>query len=113
MPSWIEPTCCAPGTMQLRSFVGDPHLWGVQREERPGWEWVQHQIQRWVPQLPATIETFEQRAHRAIPRAEKGHRGRVRQAVEALPPGIEWLSNARFGPGVRDVMEALEDWAAR
>lgn len=111
VPSWIEPTCCAPGTMQLRSFVGDPHLWGVHREERPGWEWVQHQIQRWVPQLSDSTETLEQRAHRAIPRAEMGHRGRVRQAVEALPQGIEWLSNARFGPGVRDVMEALEDWA--
>lgn len=111
--SWIEPSCCAVGTMQLRSFVGDPHLWEVHREERPGWEWVANQIRRWLPQLPEAAETLEQRAHRAIPRAEKGHRGRVRQAVEALPQGIEWLSNARFGPGVRDVMEALEDWAGK
>jgi oxygen-dependent protoporphyrinogen oxidase len=113
VPSWIEPTCCAPDCMQLRSFVGDPHLWGVHRDERVGWEWVLHQIQRWVPQLPAASETLEQRAHNAIPRAEIGHRARVAQAVEALPPGIEWLSNARFGPGVRDVMECLEEWSRR
>ncbi len=111
VPSWIEPTCCAPGSMQLRSFIGDPHLWGAHREERPGWEWVAQQLRRWVPGLGAAAETFEQRAHRAIPRAEKGHRARVRQAVEAMPSGLEWLSNARFGPGVRDVMEALEEWA--
>ncbi len=111
VPSWIEPTCCAPGTMQLRSFVGDPHLWGVRREERASWEWVSSQIRRWVPGLPAAAETLEQRAHRAIPRAEKGHRGRVAQAVGALPAGVEWLSNARFGPGVRDVLEALDAWA--
>lgn len=111
VPSWIEPSCCAAGTMQLRSFVGDPKLWGVHREERPGWEWVFHQIRRWVPGLGEADQILEQRAHRAIPRAEIGHRGRVRQAVEALPAGVEWLSNARFGPGVRDVMEALEDWA--
>jgi oxygen-dependent protoporphyrinogen oxidase len=111
VPSWIEPTCCAPATMQLRTFIGDPHLWGAHREERPGWEWVQHQIRHWVPGMPNASETLEQRAHRAIPRAEMGHRSRVRQALEALPAGIEWLSNARFGPGVRDVVGALESWA--
>jgi oxygen-dependent protoporphyrinogen oxidase len=113
VPSWIEPSCCAPGTMQLRSFVGDPHLWNVHREERPAWEWVAHQLRRWLPELADAAETLEQRAHRAIPRAEKGHRAKVRQALEALPAGVEWLSNARFGPGVRDVMEALEGWAGQ
>jgi oxygen-dependent protoporphyrinogen oxidase len=34
----------------------------------------------------------------------------VRRAVEGLPQGIHWLSNARFGPGVRDVIEGLEPW---
>ena len=26
------------------------------------------------------------------------------------PPGVDWLSNARFGPGVRDILEGLEVW---
>jgi oxygen-dependent protoporphyrinogen oxidase len=39
-----------------------------------------------------------------------GHRGRVRKAVEALPRNLDWISNARFGPGVRDVIEGLEPW---
>ncbi|MBI4911578.1 MAG: protoporphyrinogen oxidase [Acidobacteria bacterium] len=110
VPSWIEPSSCAPEFMQLRSFIGDPHLWGVRREERPTWEWVWTQIRRWVPGLSEAVQTREDRAHQAIPRAEKGHRGRVRTAVEGLPQGIEWISNARFGPGVRDVMEGLEAW---
>jgi oxygen-dependent protoporphyrinogen oxidase len=113
VPSWIEPTCCPDGLMQLRSFVGDPKLWGVKREERPPWEWVQGQIKKWVPDLPAAVDTREDRAHNAIPRAEVGHRARVKTALEAMPAGIEWLSNARFGPGVRDVMEGLEEWIGR
>ena len=111
VPSWIEPSCCPPGLMQLRSFVGDPHLWGVKREERPSWEWVQGQIRKWVRELPSAADMREDRAHNAIPRPEVGHRARVQTALEALPQGIEWLSNARFGPGVRDVMEGLEAWS--
>lgn len=111
VPSWIEPSCCPDGLMQLRSFVGDPHLWGVKREERPAWGWVRGQIRTWIPGLAEAVDTREDRAHRAIPRAEVGHRARVQQALAALPPGVEWLSNARFGPGVRDVMEGLEAWS--
>ena len=31
----------------------------------------------------------------------------MRLAVEGLPKGLDWISNARFGPGVRDVIEGL------
>jgi len=110
VPSWIEPSCCPEGLMQLRSFVGDPKIWGVERDENPTWNWVEGQIKRWVPNLGAASDLREDRAVNAIPRAELGHRARVKQALEALPEGIEWLSNARFGPGVRDVMEGLEEW---
>jgi oxygen-dependent protoporphyrinogen oxidase len=34
----------------------------------------------------------------------------VTAAVEGLPAGVDWLSNARFGPGVRDILEGLETW---
>jgi oxygen-dependent protoporphyrinogen oxidase len=34
----------------------------------------------------------------------------VKAALEGLPRGVDWLSNARFGPGVRDILEGLEAW---
>ncbi|MCE1230008.1 MAG: hypothetical protein LWX11_11040, partial [Firmicutes bacterium] len=67
-------------------------------------------LKQWLPGLGAPLQTREELSPNAIPRAEMGHRARVRTAVEALPAGIEWLSNARFGPGVRDVIEGLEAW---
>jgi hypothetical protein len=35
----------------------------------------------------------------------------VQAAIGGLPVGVDWLSNARFGPGVRDIVEGLETWS--
>ena len=111
VPSWIDKACVPPGVMQLRSFVGDSGLW---RDPRPGepkdWAWTERHLRRWLPALGTPSQTREEVSPDAIPRAEKGHRGRVRQALEGLPAGLDWISNARFGPGVRDVIEGLEAW---
>lgn len=113
VPSWIDKGCAPEGTMQLRSFIGDSALWG---DPRPGdpkdWSWTERQLRRWLPALAAPSQTKEEHSPNAIPRAEKGHRAKVRQAVEGLPRGLDWISNARFGPGVRDVIEGLEGWLA-
>ena len=108
VPSWIDPDSAPSGTMQLRSFVGgafdtDPAL------ER--WAGVAEALKRWLPGLPEAAAVREERADRAIPRPELGHRARLAQALGGLPEGIDWVSNARFGPGVRDVVEGLEAWA--
>lgn len=111
VPSWIDPGSAPADRMQLRSFIGDPVLWNDPRPQEPkDWAWTQARLKTWVPALSDPFQTREEQSPNAIPRAEKGHRGRVRRAVEGLPQGIHWLSNARFGPGVRDVIEGLEPW---
>lgn len=111
VPSWIDPGSAPADRMQLRSFIGDSALWG---DPDPGqakdWAWTQDRLRHWVPALSAPFQTREEVNANAIPRAELGHRGRVLRAVAGLPGGIHWLSNARFGPGVRDVIEGLEPW---
>ncbi len=111
VPSWIDKGCAPKGVMQLRSFIGDSALWGDPRPEEPkDWAWTERNLRHWVPALAAPSQTLEVISINAIPRAEKGHRGRVCQAVEGLPQGLDWISNARFGPGVRDVIEGIEEW---
>jgi len=111
VPSWIDSGSAPADRMQLRSFIGDSALWNDPNPEVPkDWAWTQGQLRKWVPALSDAYQTREEFSPNAIPRAEKGHRGRVRRAVEGLPQGLHWLSNARFGPGVRDVIEGLEPW---
>lgn len=100
--------------MQLRSFIGDSTLWeDPNPEEAKDWAWTERRLKGWLPALGPAFQTREELSRNAIPRAELGHRDRVRRSLEALPAGIDWLSNARFGPGVRDVIEGLEDWIVR
>jgi len=113
VPSWIDKGCAPEGTMQLRSFIGESALWQDPEPEAPkDWAWTQARLRKWVPALGDPLQTREEESLRAIPRAELGHRARVKAAVEGLPPGIHWISNARFGPGVRDVIEGIETWVA-
>lgn len=111
VPSWIDRGCAPGDLMQLRSFIGDSTLWQDPHPEVPkDWAWTFERLRAWVPGLGAPLQTREELSRDAIPRAEVGHRARVRAAVEGLPQGVDWLSNARFGPGVRDVIEGLEAW---
>jgi protoporphyrinogen/coproporphyrinogen III oxidase len=111
VPSWIDPGSAPADRMQLRSFIGDPVLWRDPAPDAPkDWAWTMARLRKWVPTLSEPTQTREEYSENAIPRAELGHRGRVTRAVEGLPQGLHWLSNARFGPGVRDVIEGLEPW---
>ncbi|HWQ07643.1 MAG TPA: hypothetical protein VN436_00985, partial [Holophaga sp.] len=113
VPSWIDKGCAPTGMMQLRSFIGDPVLWKDPRPQEPkDWAWTERHLRRWLPALGPAGQTREETSPDAIPRAEKGHRGRVREALAGLPAGLDWISNARFGPGVRDVIEGIEGWLA-
>lgn len=111
VPSWIDHGCAPDGLMQLRSFIGDSDLWQDPEPKTPkDWAWAWARLRQWLPALQLPVQTREELSVNAIPRAELGHRTRVRQSLEALPAGIDWLSNARFGPGVRDVIEGLAEW---
>ena len=113
VPSWIDPGSAPADRMQLRSFIGDSGLWRDPQPDQPkDWAWTQTRLRHWVPALSDPYQTREELNDKAIPRAELGHRDRVRRAVAGLPRGLHWLSNARFGPGVRDVIEGLGPWVA-
>jgi oxygen-dependent protoporphyrinogen oxidase len=111
VPSWIDSGSAPVDRMQFRSFIGDSELWGDPRPDEPkDWAWTQDRLRHWVPELSDPFQTREEHSPNAIPRAEMGHRSRVKRSVQGLPQGVHWLSNARFGPGVRDVIEGLEPW---
>ena len=107
VPSWMDPQSAPEGLMQLRSFVGGAFGKSVDLE---AWEGVFARLKHWIPTLSEAAAVRHERAERAIPRPELGHRARIALAMEGLPPGVDWLSNARFGPGVRDILEGLEVW---
>ncbi len=111
VPSWIDAGCAPAGVMQLRSFIGDSKLWEDPAPDAPkNGAWVEGHLKRWLPDLSPAMDSKDIHCENAIPRAEMGHRARVRQAIGRLPEGVDWVSNARFGPGVRDVIEGMEHW---
>ena len=108
VPSWMDPDSAPAGVMQLRSFIGGAFEAAPSLED---WNGVFAALRAWVPALAAASSLRELRADRAIPRPELGHRARLERALGGLPEGLDWVSNARFGPGVRDVIEGLAIWA--
>ncbi|HEX7551907.1 MAG TPA: FAD-dependent oxidoreductase [Geothrix sp.] len=108
VPSWMDPQSAPEGQMQLRSFIGGAFGKPADLE---AWEGIFARLRHWVPSLGEAAAVRHERADRAIPRPELGHRARVQAAVAGLPTGVDWLSNARFGPGVRDILEGLESWS--
>ena len=109
VPSWMDPQSAPAGLMQLRSFVGGAFPKGPDLDR---WEGLFARLKGWLPELGEPVAVRHERAERAIPRPEMGHRARVKAALAGLPDGLDWLSNARFGPGVRDILEGLETWMA-
>lgn len=107
VPSWMDPQSAPDGLMQLRSFIGGAF---GKPEDLEAWEGIYARLKHWIPALSEAAAVRHERADRAIPRPELGHRARVRSALDGLPAGVDWLSNARFGPGVRDILEGLETW---
>ncbi len=107
VPSWIDPDSAPADLMQLRVFLGGAFEMDSSLSESAG---VQQVLRSWVPALGEPLQVREELADRAIPRPEMGHRGHVQAALAGLPKGIDWISNARFGPGVRDVVEGVEAW---
>jgi oxygen-dependent protoporphyrinogen oxidase len=108
VPSWMDPESAPGGLMQLRSFIGGAFGKPADLE---AWEGIFARLRFWIPALAEPMAVRHERAERAIPRPELGHRARVKAALEGLPAGLDWLSNARFGPGVRDILEGLEGWS--
>ncbi len=108
VPSWIDPASAPEGVMQLRTFIGGAF---ETKAELETWEGVFAALKAWLPALTEASAVRAVRADRSIPRPELGHRARLAQALAGLPEGVDWVSNARFGPGVRDVIEGMALWA--
>lgn len=109
VPSWMDPQSAPGDAMQLRSFIGGAFGKPADLE---AWEGIFARLKHWIPTLGEASLVRHERAEQAIPRPELGHRARVAEALAGLPQGLDWLSNARFGPGVRDILEGLEAWKA-
>jgi oxygen-dependent protoporphyrinogen oxidase len=97
------------GLLQVRSYLGGAYPVEPALEAWPG---VFEALRRWLPELPEALQVREERCPGAFPLLAPGHGGRVRAILEALPPGIAWIGAARFGPGVPDLAEGIEAWAA-
>ena len=97
-----------PGLLQLRTYLGgaypvDPAL--------SDWNGVFGELRRWLPELGEAIQVREESCPAAFPLIEPGHGGRVAKIIEALPPNLHWLGAARFGPGIPDLADGVEEWA--
>jgi oxygen-dependent protoporphyrinogen oxidase len=98
-----------PGLLQVRSYVGGAHPVAPGLEAWPG---VFQELRRWLPELTEPLQVREEACPGAFPLLEPGHRARAARLAAGLPRGLHWLGAARFGPGVPDLAEGTEAWAA-
>lgn len=92
--------------LQLRAYVGgaypvDPAL--------ASWPGVFTELRRWLPELGEAIQVREEAAPGAFPLLEPGHGARVARIIKGLPPNLHWLGTERFGSGIPDLTEGIED----
>ena len=97
-----------PGLLQFRTYLGGAYPLDPALED---WNGVFGELRRWLPELGEPVQVREESCPGAFPLIEPGHCARVRQILEALPPNLHWLGAARFGPGIPDLAEGIEEWA--
>jgi len=98
-----------PGLLQVRTYLGGAYPVAPELEAWPG---VFAELRRWLPELPEPVQVREEACPGAFPLLEPGHGGRVARLLAALPPRLHWVGAARFGPGIPELAESLETWAA-
>ncbi|WP_306590223.1 NAD(P)/FAD-dependent oxidoreductase [Geothrix sp. 21YS21S-4] len=98
-----------PGLMQVRTYLGGAYPVASALDAWPG---VLAALRRWLPELPEAVQVREEPCPGAFPLLEPGHGARGARILGALPPGLHWLGPARFGPGLPDLAEGVEAWAA-
>ncbi|MCE1204932.1 MAG: FAD-dependent oxidoreductase [Holophagaceae bacterium] len=98
-----------PGLLQVRTYLGGAYPVAPELE---AWPSVFAALRRWLPELPEAIQVREETCPAAFPLLEPGHGGRVARLPAALPPSLHWVGAARFGPGIPELAESLEAWAA-
>lgn len=98
-----------PGLLQLRTYGGGAYDLAPELRDWPG---VLGALRRWLPELSDAIQVREEHCPAAFPLLEPDHANRAARLIEALPPTLHWLGAARFGPGIPDLAEGAERWAA-
>jgi len=98
-----------PGLLQVRTYLGGAYPVAPELEAWPG---VFAELRRWLPELPEPVQVREEACPGAFPLLEPGHGGRVARLLDALPPSLQWVGAARFGPGIPELAESLEAWVA-
>jgi len=99
-----------PGLLQVRAYVGGAY---PVEPALSAWPGVFGALRHWLPELPEAIQVREEPCPGAFPLLEPGHGTRVARLLQDLPPNLHWLGAARFGPGLSDLAEGTEAWAAR
>ncbi len=97
-----------PGLLQVRTYVGGAYPVDPALNE---WSGLFQELRRWLPDLPEPVQVREDLCPDAFPLLEPGHRARVGRLLGDLPLGLHWLGAARFGPGLPDLAESIEEWA--
>jgi protoporphyrinogen/coproporphyrinogen III oxidase len=97
-----------PGLLQVRTFVGGAFPVEPALEAWPG---VFAALRNWLPELADPIQVREEPCPAAFPLLAPGHGARVARLLQALPSGLHWVGADRFGPGIPDLAEGIEDWA--
>lgn len=98
-----------PGLLQIRTYLGGAHPVDPELETWPG---VFRELRRWLPELPEPVQVREEPCPGAFPLLEPGHGARMARLLADLPPGLHWLGADRFGPGIPDLVEGVQAWAA-
>lgn len=91
-------------TIKLRTFVK------INQNSIPRWQDIYSELIKWVPDLSPSNSCHIETASLAIPIMRVGQFPEIVRALEDLPSGLDWIGGARFGPGVKDIVDGIDSW---
>ncbi len=90
--------------LQLRTFI---KAYSV---EKPNWNIIYSELLKWIPDLSPAQYSHIDAAHSGIPKIKIGQLDKINNELKKLPKSIDWIAGARFGPGVKDIVEGIDRW---
>ena len=79
----------------------------------PNWQDIYSELLKWLPDLSPCAFSRIETALLAIPKLQLGQSPEIITALKDLPMGLDWIGGARFGPGVKDIVEGIDSWMKR
>jgi oxygen-dependent protoporphyrinogen oxidase len=94
-------------TLKLRTFIK------ANQSPAPNWQDIYSELLKWLPDLSPCAFSLIETALLAIPKLQLGQSPEIITALKDLPMGLDWIGGARFGPGVKDIVEGIDSWMKR